>query len=103
MCANAGADRVIGVMQVLNKNNGEPFTSQDLRLLTTLASQAAIAVENARLVHSLKRERDKLLAKEAEVRADIARDLHDGPTQSVAAIAMNIEFIKRLMRAMRIA
>lgn len=93
-------DRVIGVMQVLNKNNGEPFTSQDLRLLTTLASQAAIAVENARLVHSLKRERDKLLAKEAEVRADIASDLHDGPTQSVAAIAMNIEFIKRLMRAM---
>ena len=35
-------------------------------MLTTLASQAAIAVENARLVHSLKRERDKLLAKEAE-------------------------------------
>lgn len=101
VCAPMRArDRVIGVMQVLNKNNGEPFTSQDLRLLTTLASQAAIAVENARLVHSLKLERDKLLAKEAEVRADIARDLHDGPTQSVAAIAMNIEFIKRLMRAM---
>ncbi|HEU5087238.1 MAG TPA: GAF domain-containing sensor histidine kinase [Roseiflexaceae bacterium] len=93
-------DRVVGVMQVLNKRNGEPFTEQDLQLLTTLASQAAIAVENARLVRSLKQERDKLLAKEAEVRAAIARDLHDGPTQSVAAISMNIEFIKKLMRAM---
>lgn len=93
-------ERTVGVMQVLNKRSGEPFTEQDLRLLTTLASQAAIAVENARLVRSLKEERDKLLAKEAEVRAAIARDLHDGPTQSVAAISMNIEFIKKLLRAM---
>ena len=94
------ADQTVGVMQVLNKRSGEPFTEQDLRLLTTLASQAAIAVQNARLVRSLKSERDKLLAKEAEVRAAIARDLHDGPTQSVAAISMNIEFIKKLLRAM---
>ncbi len=93
-------DRVVGVMQVLNKRSGTPFVEHDLRLLTTLASQAAVAVENARLVRSLKEERDRLLAKEAEVRAAIARDLHDGPTQSVAAIAMNIEFIKRLLRAM---
>ncbi|GAB4211998.1 MAG: GAF domain-containing sensor histidine kinase [Roseiflexaceae bacterium] len=93
-------DRVVGVMQVLNKRSGAPFIEHDLRLLTTLASQAAVAVENARLVRSLKEERDRLLAKEAEVRAAIARDLHDGPTQSVAAIAMNIEFIKRLLRAM---
>lgn len=93
-------ERVVGVMQVLNKRTGEPFNEQDLRLLTTLASQAAIAVENASLVRSLKEERDRLLQKEAEVRAAIARDLHDGPTQSVAAIAMNIEFIKKLMRAM---
>jgi signal transduction histidine kinase len=93
-------ERIVGVMQVLNKTGGEPFTEQDLRLLTTLASQAAIAVENARLVRSLKEERDRLLAKEAEVRAAIARDLHDGPTQSVAAISMNIEFIKKLLRAM---
>jgi signal transduction histidine kinase len=87
-------------MQVLNKRDGTPFDEQDLRLLTTLATQAAIAVENARLVRRLKEEHDRLLAKEAEVRAAIARDLHDGPTQSVAAIAMNIEFIKKLLRAM---
>ena len=93
-------ERVVGVIQVLNKRSGDPFTEQDLRLLTTLAAQAAVAVENARLVRSLKEERDRLLAKEAEVRAAIARDLHDGPTQSVAAIAMNIEFIKKLLRAM---
>lgn len=93
-------DRVIGAMQLLNKSNGQPFTEQDMQLLTTLAAQAAIAIENARLYQRLKEERDRLLQKEAEVRSAIARDLHDGPTQSVAAIAMNIEFIKRLFKAM---
>jgi signal transduction histidine kinase/putative methionine-R-sulfoxide reductase with GAF domain len=43
---------IIGVLQVLNKADG-PFTSADEDLLTALASQAAIAVENARLYHSL--------------------------------------------------
>ncbi len=92
-------DRTIGVMQLLNKRNGV-FTDQDMQLLTTLAAQAAIAVENARLYQNLKQEHDRLLSKEEEVRHSIARDLHDGPTQSIAAIAMNIEFIKRLLRAM---
>ncbi len=93
-------DRISGVMQLLNKVDGKPFSDQDMQLLTTLAAQAAIAIENARLYQSLKQERDRLLSKEAETRHAIARDLHDGPTQSVAAIAMNIEFIKKLFRAM---
>ncbi len=43
---------LIGVLQVLNKNDG-PFTPADEDLLTALASQASIAVENARLYHTL--------------------------------------------------
>lgn len=42
-------DRVIGVLQALNKADGERFTSQDVKTLSALASQAAIAIENARL------------------------------------------------------
>jgi len=41
--------RVIGVMQAMNKLNGRPFTDNDIITLRTLASQAAIAIENARL------------------------------------------------------
>jgi signal transduction histidine kinase len=93
-------DRVIGAMQLLNTMDGRPFTDQDMQLLTTLAAQAAIAIENARLYQSLKQEHERLLTKEADVRHAIARDLHDGPTQSIAAIAMNIEFIKKLFKAM---
>lgn len=42
-------NRVIGVLEALNKHNGEPFNEHDVRTLTILASQAAIAIENARL------------------------------------------------------
>ncbi|MCG8349489.1 MAG: GAF domain-containing sensor histidine kinase [Chloroflexales bacterium] len=93
-------DRTLGVMQLLNKRHGEAFSDQDMKLLTTLSAQAGIAIENARLYRSLKEQHDRLLNKEEEVRHAIARDLHDGPTQSVSAIAMNIEFIKRLLKAM---
>ncbi|HEY1014430.1 MAG TPA: GAF domain-containing sensor histidine kinase, partial [Herpetosiphonaceae bacterium] len=92
-------DKTIGVIQVVNKRSG-PFTDHDLQILSTLAGQAAISIENARLYASLREERDRLIRKEEEVRHQINRDLHDGPTQSVAAIAMNIEFIKKLMHAM---
>ncbi len=41
-------DRVIGVLEVLNKHSGA-FTAEDVDLLTSFASQAAVAIENARL------------------------------------------------------
>ncbi len=43
---------LVGVLQVLNKTDG-PFTQPDEELLMALASQAAIAIETARLYHSL--------------------------------------------------
>jgi signal transduction histidine kinase len=92
--------RAVGVMQLLNKRNSEAFSEQDVQLLSTLASQAGIAIENARLYRSLKQERDRLLSKEEDVRHAIARDLHDGPAQSLSAISMNIEFVKKLLKAM---
>ncbi len=42
-------ERVIGVIELINKNDGSPFNQDDQELLATFASQAAIAVENARL------------------------------------------------------
>ena len=42
-------DRIIGVIEVLNKREDTDFTGGDIQTLTTLATQAAIAIENARL------------------------------------------------------
>ena len=45
---------VIGVFQAVNKKSGE-FTIEDEITLSSLASSAAVAVENAQLVHAQKR------------------------------------------------
>ncbi|MEJ2758741.1 MAG: ATP-binding protein, partial [Anaerolineales bacterium] len=42
-------DEVIGVLEVINKKNGMPFTVDDQELLIAFAGQAAVAVENVRL------------------------------------------------------
>jgi O-acetylhomoserine (thiol)-lyase len=40
---------VIGALEVLNKRNLEPYTSQDVSLMEVLASQSAVAILNAHL------------------------------------------------------
>ena len=42
-------DKVIGVLQAINRLEGKLFDEEDLRLLESLADQVAIALENARL------------------------------------------------------
>jgi signal transduction histidine kinase len=42
-------ETVIGVIEVINRKDGLPFTPDDQELLTAFTSQAAIAIENARL------------------------------------------------------
>ena len=59
---------LVGVLQVLNKADG-PFTTADEELMSALASQAAIAIENARLYHSLVTQNQEL----ARARRDLER------------------------------
>jgi len=42
-------DRVIGVVEVINRRDGLPFGEDDQNLLTAFAGQAAVAIENSRL------------------------------------------------------
>lgn len=42
-------ERVLGVIEMVNKKNGLPFSQEDKELLTAFAGQASVAVENARL------------------------------------------------------
>jgi signal transduction histidine kinase len=56
-----------------------------------------IAIQNARLYSDLEQEKNRMMEIQEEARKKLARDLHDGPTQSVAAIAMRLNFVRRLM------
>ncbi len=51
--------RVIGVLEGVNKISGA-FTEEDVRLLSIIASQAAVAINNARLVQALQKAYDEL-------------------------------------------
>jgi signal transduction histidine kinase len=57
-----------------------------------------IAVQNARLYQDLVEEKERMVEVQEETRKKLARDLHDGPTQSVAAMAMRINLARRLMK-----
>lgn len=82
---------------VLGSVNEQAYTPDDLEKLASLAHFATIAIQNAQLYEDLREERDKILRAEENVRKELSRDLHDGPAQSLAAIAMSAEYIKRLL------
>ena len=47
--------RTVGLVRLYDINPARRFTSREMALASTMASQAAIALENARLVHDLQR------------------------------------------------
>lgn len=51
--------KIIGVLEVLNKNSDTGFTEDDALLLSIFSHQAAIAIENALLFDSLQKQRQK--------------------------------------------
>jgi signal transduction histidine kinase len=89
--------QVIGVLQLLNKEPGQYFSPADQEILTTFAAQSAVAIENARLYQSVREERDRIIAVEEDVRRRLARDLHDGPAQMMAALIMSANFVKEAL------
>lgn len=65
-------DEVLGVMQVVNKKNGKKFSQDDINLLQSLSSGAALALQNATYAQRLlleERNRSELL---------IARQIQEG-------------------------
>ena len=73
------------------------FIPDRCNLLDIIGRQAVIAVQNARLYQDLFEERNRMIEVHEEARKKLARDLHDGPTQSVAAMAMRINLARRMI------
>ena len=74
------------------------FTPDRCGLLDIIGRQAVIAVQNAKLYQDLVEEKARMVDVQEETRKKLARDLHDGPTQSVAAIAMRVNLARRMLK-----
>jgi signal transduction histidine kinase len=72
-------------------------TEEGLEILESIAQQAIVALQNARLYGELEREKERMAEIQEEARNKLARDLHDGPAQSIGAIAMRVNFARRLV------
>ncbi len=75
----------------------EFFTQSKRELLDIISHQSVIAIQNARLYSDIQQEKEQMIEIQEQEHRKLARDLHDGPTQSMAAIAMRLNFARRLL------
>src|SRR3954469_4415449 len=83
--------RSIGNLYLAEKEGGEDFTEDDVRIVETFSRYAGIAIRNARLNAELER-----MAVVTE-RERIGQDLHDGVIQSLYAVGLSLEDIGELI------
>lgn len=97
-------EEVLGFFQ-LNRCSGEPeFTWQDAAFLESLGNNAAVAIENARLVQSLdvKTKQLKSLSEDhvrrlEQERQHIARELHDETGQVLIGLKLRLQVLGGLL------
>lgn len=87
-----GRGTVFGNIYLTDKQTADAFDEEDERVLVVLATQAAIAVENARLYEETERKGRELQRLHIlEERERIAKELHDGVIQSLFAVGMHLQ------------
>jgi two-component system sensor histidine kinase DegS len=122
-------DNVTGVIQLINKKTSAqtkidytdknqiseiiPFDKNDELIMNSLAGQAAVALDNNLLYQGIqdllvdyKQQNNHLLflsknimQAHEEERKRIAREIHDGPAQSVANLSLRLEICKKYLKS----
>ncbi len=93
-----GGYEVYGLLLIASKQP-DAYHVTDLEMMVALTAHTIVAMQNATLYRNLLEDRNKMLTAEEEVRHTLARNLHDGPAQAVAAFSMQTEFIRRLFKS----
>jgi signal transduction histidine kinase len=87
-----GRGKVFGNIYLTDKQDADAFDDEDERVLVVLATQAAVAVENARLYDETERSgRERQRLQVLEERERIGKELHDGVIQSLFAVGMHLQ------------
>ncbi|MEP7060522.1 MAG: GAF domain-containing sensor histidine kinase [Actinomycetota bacterium] len=84
--------RVYGNLYFTEKLDAEAFDETDEEIASVLATQAGVAIENARLYEEATHAQSELRRLEVlDERERIAKELHDGVIQSLFAVGMGLQ------------
>ncbi|NDJ54505.1 MAG: GAF domain-containing sensor histidine kinase [Chloroflexi bacterium] len=89
-------DEFYGVM-LIGAEGEDAFSAGHIELMRAVSNQTAASLHNARLYSDLLDQRDRIVQVEKDARAQLASELHDGPTQGVSAITMRLNYIRKLL------
>ncbi len=123
ICPLRAGGRVIGTLGLWRRGASQPHSQRDQAFVQELADRAALAIENARLVGSLRGEVEErkrneerlrltaellqqadekrrglmehLVTAQEEERRRIAIDVHDDSIQSMAAVGIRLQILRR--------
>jgi signal transduction histidine kinase len=93
--------RAVGRLLVAPRDDADPLSTADLRLLDDLSRHVAVAADAARLTDDLRASRERIVTGREEERRRLRRDLHDGLGPALAGIGMRAEAAQTLLRGNR--
>ncbi len=89
-------NELLGALTVTKPAN-DPIRPEEHALLSDLAAQAGLVLENFRLIEDLRSSRQRLVAAQDEERRRLERNLHDGAQQQLVALAVKVRMAEGLV------